>query len=142
MAFCGSKHPCIGDVYMMHFYGQGSAQNGMRPGVVIQNNIGNKNSPNVVALPLTTSLKHLNQPTHVVLSAKDTGLKFDSMVICESPMSIPKENIKSYLTTVSRKQMKEIAKAFLIEHPMLCYLDNDDVSAVRYSSGRRVHGFT
>jgi mRNA interferase MazF len=125
------KHPRIGDVYMMDFYGQGSAQSGMRPGIVIQNNIGNKNSPNVVAIPLTSALKNLHQPTHVVLPAAETGLKVDSMVICESPMSIPKENIHYYMTTIPNHYMRKVAKAFLIEHPMLYYLNMDDVSSVQ-----------
>lgn len=124
-------HPCIGDVYMMDFYGRGSAQSGIRPGVVIQNNIGNKHSPNVVALPLTSVLKNLHQPTHVFLPASDTGLHVDSMVICESPMSIPKVNIKEFITKIPYSYMREIAKAFLIEHPMLCYLDDDDVNSVQ-----------
>lgn len=123
--------PKIGDVYMMYFYGQGSAQRGIRPGVIIQNNVGNKNSPNIVALPLTTSLKNLHQPTHVVLPAKHTGLQSDSMAICECPMSIPKNNMRSYVTTIPNQYMREIAKAFLIEHPMLCYLNDSDVVAVQ-----------
>ena len=126
-----NKDPKIGDVYMMHFYGQGSAQCGIRPGIVIQNNIGNKNSPNVVAVPLTTSFKNLNQPTHVFLLASETGLSKDSMVICESPMSIPKDKIHFYITHLSHKFMRLVAKAFLIEHPLLSYLNNDDVHDVQ-----------
>ena len=129
-----NRHPKIGDVYMMDFYGRGSAQRGMRPGIVIQNNIGNKNSPNVVALPLTSSLKNLHQPTHVVLPADKTGLKTDSMVICECPTSIPKESIKTLITQIPDQYMREIAKAFLIEHPMLCYLSDEDVSDVQMES--------
>lgn len=129
--YLNQKQFKIGDVYMMHFYGQGSAQNGVRPGIIIQNNLGNKHSPNVVALPLTSSLKNLHQPTHVVLPAAETGLRVDSMVVCESPMSIPKRCIESYITSIPHKYMRKIAKAFLIEHPMLCYLDNDDMASVR-----------
>ena len=131
------RQPRIGDVFMMHFYGQGSAQSGIRPGIVIQNNIGNRNSPNVVALPLTSSLKNLHQPTHVLLPAAETGLQKDSMVVCESPMSIPKESIKSYITTISKDYMREVAMAFLIEHPMLYYLNKDDVNSVQQEAYSR-----
>ena len=58
---------------------------GWRPGVVFQNNIGNAKSPNIIALPLTTCLKKLNMPTHVLVRADESGLKKDSMVLCENP---------------------------------------------------------
>lgn len=51
------KYPRIGEVYNMYFNGTGSEQSGWRPGVVFQNNIGNSKSPNIIALPLTSSLK-------------------------------------------------------------------------------------
>ena len=73
------KLPCIGDIYFMRFGGSGSEQNGWRPGLVFQNNVGNAYSPNVIALPLTSSLKKVGQPTHVVLPAAETGLPKDSI---------------------------------------------------------------
>jgi len=124
----------IGDVYMMEFYGQGSAQSGLRPGVIIQNNIGNLKSPNVVAIPLTSAIKKMNLPTHVLLRASETGLRMDSVALCECPTSIPKGNIGAYITTVGTRLMKEIAIAFLLEHPVLCYLDNSEVLSVKRKS--------
>ena len=124
----------IGDVYMMEFYGQGSAQSGFRPGVIIQNNIGNLNSPNVVAIPLTSAIKKMNQPTHVLLRASETGLKLNSVALCECPMSIPKDNIGTYVTTINARLMKEIAIAFLLEHPVLCYLNNSEMLSVKMKS--------
>lgn len=131
---CTKHSPKIGDVYMMEFYGRGSAQYGCRPGIIIQNNIGNQNSPNVVAVPVTSSLKKLGQPTHVFLSAKNTGLKYDSVVLCESPMSIPKNRIGSFIASLPRSYMRKIAKAFLLEHPMLGFLDNDEIADVKQES--------
>ena len=64
-----ARTPQIGDVYHMYFSGDGNEQQGWRPGLVFQNNVGNKYSPNIIALPLTSSLKKLNQPTHVLLPA-------------------------------------------------------------------------
>lgn len=52
--------PQIGEVYLMKFGGSGSEQSGWRPGVVFQNNMGNAYSPNIIALPLTSSLKKLS----------------------------------------------------------------------------------
>ena len=125
------RQPRIGDVFMMEFYGQGSAQAGCRPGIILQNNIGNKKSPNVVAVPLTSSLKKMNQPTHVFLPKNGTGLKMDSVVLCESPMSVPKKNIGSYLVTIPNHYMRKIARAFLLEHPILCFLNEKDLFSIR-----------
>ena len=77
--------PLIGEVYYMKFEGSGNEQNGWRPGVVFQNNVGNAHSPNVIALPMTKVLKKTGQPTHVLVTAEDTGIPKDSMVLCENP---------------------------------------------------------
>ncbi len=47
----------IGDVYSMKFEGEGSEQQGWRPGLVFQNNVGNDHSPNIVMLPITVSAR-------------------------------------------------------------------------------------
>lgn len=64
--------PQIGEVYLMDFGGSGCEQNGWRPGVVFQNNVGNAHSPNIIALPLTSSIKKAGQPTHVVIKSADS----------------------------------------------------------------------
>lgn len=117
------RTPLIGEVYLMRFCGSGSEQSGIRPGVVFQNNVGNKNSPNIIALPLTTSLKKLGMPTHVLLKASDTGLRKDSMVICENPEKMSKEKIGRYITTLSKEQMKDVAKANLMATAAISFLD-------------------
>ena len=86
-----SSHPLIGEVYMVKFDGAGSVQRKYRPALVFQNNVGNRYSPNVVVLPFTSVRKKTNQPTHVLVDAKGSGMKADSMVLCENPQSIPKE---------------------------------------------------
>lgn len=124
------RSPHIGEVYTMYFCGSGSEQSGWRPGVIFQNNIGNAKSPNVIALPLTTSLKKLNMPTHVLLKASDTGLRFDSMVICENPEKMSKEKVGKYITTLSEEQMGEIAKANLMATAAISFLDEKTLVSV------------
>lgn len=78
--------PKIGEIYLMYFDGHGNEQSGFRPGLVFQNNTGNEYSPNIVALPLTSSLKKKDLPTHVIVRANDViGLNRDSMILCENP---------------------------------------------------------
>lgn len=117
------KQPRIGEVYMMKFDGCGSVQHGWRPGIIIQNNIGNSCSPNIIALPLTSSLKKTRQPTHVLLPASKTGLIVDSIALCENPETISKETIGRYITEIPKSYMGEIAKALLLSMPMLFFLD-------------------
>lgn len=76
--------PKIGEVYLIDFPQDGHTQGGIRPGVIFQNDVGNKYSPNVVVLPLTTSIKKTSQPTHVYISSKNSGLRYDSIVLCET----------------------------------------------------------
>lgn len=119
------KLPRIGDVYFMRFSGNGNEQSGWRPGLVFQNNLGNRFSPNIIALPLTSSIKKIGQPTHVVLPAVDTGLPRDSMVLCENPERMSKERIGRYITTLSNDYMARIAAANLIATSAISFIDHD-----------------
>lgn len=113
----------IGDVYLMRFDGSGSAQSGVRPGVVFQNNLGNAHSPNVVMLPLTTARKKLGQPTHVLLPAAANGLARDSIVLCENPVCFAKAELGRYLTQLSSETMSQIAAAQLLASSAIAFLD-------------------
>lgn len=117
------RTPQIGDIYMMKFGGSANEQSGWRPGLVFQNNVGNAHSPNIIALPLTSILKKANQPTHVVVRANDTGLKKDSMVLCENPERMSKEKVGDYITTLSDVYMKQVAEASLLSSSVISYLD-------------------
>ena len=116
----------------MRFGGSGSEQNGWRPGLVFQNNTGNRFSPNIIALPLTSSLKKASQPTHVLLPAEETGLPKDSMVLCENPERMSKEKLGRYLTTLPQSFMAKVAEASLLASSAISYLDLESlVSAWR-----------
>lgn len=112
--------PQIGEVYLMKFGGSGSEQSGWRPGVVFQNNMGNAYSPNIIALPLTSSLKKTNQPTHVIIK----------MVLCENPERMSKERLGQYITTLSEEHMKQVAEANLLATGAIAYLDIEALLAV------------
>lgn len=120
-----NRQPQIGDVYLMRFGGSGSEQSGWRPGIVFQNNTGNAYSPNIIALPLTSQIKKTNQPTHVVLYAKETGLRKDSMVLCENPERMSKDRLGDYITTIPPKYMAEIASANILASSAIAYIDPD-----------------
>lgn len=118
-----NSSPLIGEVYLMRFSGDGSEQSGFRPGLVFQNNVGNEHSPNIIALPLTSAIKKTSQPTHVVIRASDSGLKMDSMVLCENPERMSKDKIGPYITTLSNEYMSKIAEANILSSGAIAYLD-------------------
>ena len=119
--------PRIGNVYLMEFGGSGSEQRGWRPGLVFQNNVGNIYSPNIIALPLTSSIKKLSQPTHVFLPADETGLYRDSVVLCENPERMSKKRIGRYLTTIPDEYMRQIAAANILATSAISYLNSNDL---------------
>ena len=72
----------------------GSEQGGKRPAVIEQNNIGNKYSPTVLIVPMTSEIKKVNMPTHnVMYRTKLNGLDTDSMLLGEQTTAIDKRRI-------------------------------------------------
>lgn len=122
--------PKIGEIYLMKFTGTGSEQSGWRPGLVLQNNKGNAYSPNIIALPLTSSRKKLGQPTHVLVESSDTDLVKDSIVICENPERMSKERIGVYITTLSDSYMEKIAIAYLFATSVISFINPEKLSAI------------
>lgn len=121
------NHPKFGEVYLIKFEGVGNEQSGWRPGMVFQNNIGNKYSPNIIALPLTTSLKKVSQPTHVLINSRDSGLLKDSMVLCENPERISKDRIGMFITKLPHKYIKKIAIASILTNSSISFITLDEL---------------
>ena len=117
--------PRLGDVYLMDFDGVGSEEKGCRPGIVFQNNLGNVRSPNIIAIPITSSLKKLNQPTHVFLPASETGLVMDSMALCENPQRLSKQRVGRFISHLPNSYIRKVAAANLIATSAISYLDFD-----------------
>ena len=92
-----------GDVYLVDFVAAGNVLQGRHPAVVIQNNVGNRYSPNVIVVPLTSSIKKIYQPTHVILEAAENGLRKKSTALCESPTTVPKSVLEFFCTHLQEK---------------------------------------
>ena len=89
----------------------GSEQGGIRPVVVVQNNVGNKYSPTLVVLPLSTAKKHL--PTHIRICGSEM-LPKDSVVLAEQIRTIDRNRLKSYVGSVGFEIMEKVDKAVKI----------------------------
>lgn len=114
----------IGDVYWVKFEGSGSEQSGYRPAVVIQNDIGNKFSPTIKVVPLTTKLCKKNLPTHVFVK-KEYGLAKDSMALCEQETVCDKEKVGDYVTSFPDEIMAKIAVGLTINTPVIMFLNEN-----------------
>ncbi len=119
-----NKEPKIGDIFLVNFSGSDSEQNGLRPGLVFQNNVGNEFSPNLIMLPLTTSIKKMSQPTHVFLP-KEVGLLRDSIILCENPERISKKKLVGYITTLDNEYMSKVAVGSLLSSSAISFIDPD-----------------
>lgn len=129
-SFSNRKPIRIGQVYYMKFCGEGSEQSGWRPGLVYQNNTGNSHSPNIIALPFTTSLKKIGQPTHVMVYANKTGMPKDSMILCENPERMSKDRIGAYITTLPDDIMSEVAIASILSSSIISYIDPEALISI------------
>ena len=125
-----------GDVYMTTFEQNGHVQSGYRPAAVISNNVGNKFSPNVIVVPLTTADKNPYQPTHVLLSAAENGLREDSIALCENPMTIPKDALQGYCTHLTGDALNRIRVGMIASMALLSGLDLPTVNRAAEMSSR------
>ena len=117
------NQPRIGEIYLVEFKGVKNEQQGIRPALIFQNNKGNQYSPNIIVLPLTTSLKKTNLPTHIPIKSGECGLKKDSMVLCENPICVSKERLLKYIGVAEPSLMSEIATANLLATSAISFID-------------------
>jgi mRNA interferase MazF len=93
----------------------GSEQAGVRPCLVISNNLGNHFSPVVQVAPISTSsIKHLRDkkmPTHVLLKSSECGLDRDSIVFLEHNRTVDKLRLGDFITSIDDETMKEVKVA-------------------------------
>ncbi len=72
----------------------GSEQGGVRPVLVIQNDVGNKYSPTVIVAAITSQINKAKMPTHIEICADDYGLNKDSVILLEQIRTIDKKRLK------------------------------------------------
>ena len=92
----------------------GSEQGGVRPVLVIQNDIGNKFSPTIIVAAITSQLSKAKIPTHVELSAIEYGLAKDSVVLLEQLRTLDKRRLRDRIGVLDAKKMRLIDNAILI----------------------------
>lgn len=88
----------------------GSEQGGIRPVLILQNDVGNRFSPTTIIAPLTTKIGKAILPTHVLIKQQQ-GLTSDSIVLLEQIRTIDKNRLRGYVGTLDRDAMNEIGRA-------------------------------
>ena len=91
----------------------GHEQSGIRPVMVISNNIGNKHAPVITVACFTSSLTKHNIPTHVPIN-KSAGLDCDSVLMLEQTLTIDKDRVISYLGRVDYRELRKVNNAIRI----------------------------
>lgn len=111
-----------GDIYHANLgnSGVGSEQNGDRPVVIIQNDVGNLHSPTVIVAMVSTCLHKAKYPTHVVIEKGETGLVEPSVILCEQVRTIDKSRLTERIGKVGNGKIGELNEAIRISlglHP-------------------------
>lgn len=91
----------------------GSEQGGVRPVLIVQNDIGNLHSPTVIVAAITSRHKKPNLPTHVVLKAGECGIPRDSVVMMEQVRTLQKSRLTKYLGSVPPETMRLVDEALM-----------------------------
>ena len=86
----------------------GSEQGGIRPVIIIQNDIGNKHSPTVIAAAITSQMGKNKLPTHIEIGTQNSGLKADSIVLTEQIRTIDKSRLKEKIGHINEGIVMDI----------------------------------
>lgn len=86
----------------------GSEQGGVRPVLVLQNNIGNKYSPTTIVAAITSQINKAKLPTHLEIQAQEYGLQKDSVVLMEQIRTIDKKRLREKIGNINDQKMFEI----------------------------------
>jgi len=92
----------------------GSEQGGVRPVLVIQNNIGNRFSPTVIVAAITAQIQKAKLPTHVEIEAEKYGFERDSVILLEQIRTIDKQRLTDKITQLDEQMMDKINQALEI----------------------------
>ena len=92
----------------------GSEQGGIRPVIIIQNDIGNKYSPTIIVAAITSQINKAKLPTHVEISSEEYGLNKDSVVLLEQIRTVDKKRLKEKIGHMTEKDIQKVDEALLI----------------------------
>jgi mRNA interferase MazF len=107
----------------------GSEQGGLRPVLIVQNDMGNRYSPTVIAAAITSKMDKAKLPTHIELSAYGYGLPKDSVLLLEQVRTIDKKRLREKIGYIDNELLKKVNIALCISFGL------DELVLNRFSVG-------
>mgnify|MGYP001622958547 FL=1 len=92
----------------------GSEQGGIRPVLVIQNNVGNKHSPTIICAAITSKMNKAKLPTHIEISTRDYKIVKNSVILLEQIRTIDKQRLKEYVCHIDGAMMHKVDRAIKV----------------------------
>lgn len=92
----------------------GSEQGGLRPVLILQNDIGNKYSPTVIVAAITSQQTKAKIPTHIELPADTYGLPKDSVILLEQIRTLDKQRLQEHISILPEELMQQVNQGILI----------------------------
>lgn len=92
----------------------GSEQGGVRPVLIIQNDVGNKHSPTVICAAITSRMNKAKLPTHVELDARRCAMVRDSVILLEQLRTIDKQRLREKICHIDAELLGRVDEALLI----------------------------
>lgn len=92
----------------------GSEQGGIRPVLIVQNDVGNKHSPTVICAAITSRLGKADLPTHIVLNAQKHEMIKDSVILLEQLRTIDKKRLKDKVCHLDERIMEKVNEALIV----------------------------
>lgn len=97
----------------------GSEQGGVRPVLIVQNDVGNKYSPTVIAAAITSQINKAKLPTHIEISAQEYGLIKDSVILLEQIRTIDKKRLREKIGRLDDELMEKVNEALGISFGLI-----------------------
>ena len=92
----------------------GSEQGGIRPVLIVQNDVGNKHSPTIICAAITSKMNKAKLPTHIELSTEKYDMDKDSVVLLEQLRTIDKKRLKDKVCHLDAQNMQKVNRALMI----------------------------
>ena len=112
----------------------GSEQGGLRPVLIIQNDVGNRYSPTVIAAAITSKMSKAKLPTHIDISAVGAGLSKDSVVLLEQIRTLDKRRLKERLGHLDDQSMAKVNRAISVSFGLVAGYPDPAYPAVSAST--------
>ncbi len=92
----------------------GSEQGGLRPVLIVQNDVGNRYSPTVIAAAITSKMSKTKLPTHIDIPGQNAGLSKDSVILLEQVRTIDKQRLKEKMGHLDESTMNHVNSAIQV----------------------------